>query len=91
MTIMLVNRSLSQATDVQVAVTNFPTAATPYKLLRLANLPAGETFRSHTDNALQADSVTLEDGAMNLSLPPLSVTAVLLWNDSGDDPAARGR
>ncbi len=91
LTIMLVNRSLSQATPIQLTIANLPATASPYKTLTLSNLPATETFRSHTDNALQADTVTLEDGTMNLSLPPLSITAVLVWNQSEVDSARPGR
>jgi hypothetical protein len=91
MTIMLVNRALSQPTNVQMTITNFPTTAGPYRILQLANLPTAETFHSHTENALQEDTLAFVNGRTNLSLPPLSVTAILLTNQSGDDRAARGR
>jgi hypothetical protein len=79
LTILLVNPSLSASTSVRVVVSNFPAPNGKYKLLRLSNLPAAETFRSHTDNALQEDAVTLQDGVIDLALPPLSVNAILLW------------
>jgi len=91
MTVVLVNRSLSANTNVNLAVANFPLVRTEYEVLRLSGLPSAETFHSHTDNALQEDAVTVENGAMSLTLPPLSVSAVLLWNepaDSSPDPGS---
>jgi hypothetical protein len=78
MTIMLVNRSLDQNTDTRVTVTGFPVTGSTYRVLRLSDLPAGETFRSHADNALREDTATVEDGVLHLTMPPLSVSAVLL-------------
>jgi hypothetical protein len=83
MTIMVVNRSSARNTSVQVVVSDFPTAGSEYRILRLCNLPAGETFRSHTDNALQEDTAVIQDGVMHLTLPPLSVIAILLWGRTG--------
>ncbi|GAG22124.1 unnamed protein product, partial [marine sediment metagenome] len=46
--------------------------------LMLDDLPDHETFKSHTDNALKEGTVTVNEGSFQLSLPPLSVTVVLL-------------
>ncbi len=80
MTVILVNRSLDMSETVQVAVANFPVSDEVCRILTLADLPNEETFRSHTDNALQETSVTIQAGAtrLTLALPPLSVSAVLL-------------
>jgi hypothetical protein len=78
MTIMLVNRSLERDTPVRVTVANFPLADGGYRILRLSDLPAGETFHSHTDNALREDTAVALEGAMDLILPPLSISAILL-------------
>jgi hypothetical protein len=88
LTILLVNRSLSASTSTRVVVSNFAAPDGQYQLLRLANLPATETFLSHTANALQEDTVTFQDGTLNLTLPPLSVSAILLWTtgDGESDP-----
>jgi hypothetical protein len=91
MTIMLVNRALSQPTNVQMTIANFRTTISESRILQLSNLPTTETFRSHTDSALWEDTVTTDNGQMTLSLPPLSMTAVLLWNQSDRDPGARNR
>jgi hypothetical protein len=78
MTVILVNRSLARNTNVHVRVANSPVTDGACKLLRLCNLPAQETFKSHTNNALQQSTATIEAGEMRLTLPPASVTAVLL-------------
>ena len=87
MTVVLVNRSLSGNTNVNLAVANFPLGRTEYEVLRLSGLPSTETFHSHTDNAIQEDTAAIEDGVMRLALPPLSVSAILLWNQPADDAA----
>jgi hypothetical protein len=84
MTILLVNRSLDQDKDVRITVANFPVADGTYRVLQLHNLPTGETFHSHTDNALWEDTVIALEGVMDLTLPPLSVSALLL---SVQDPS----
>ena len=78
MTVMLVNRSLDQSSDVSLHPSHFTVADGAYPSLSLSDLPAGETFKSHSDNALQHASVTADQGILALSLPALSVTAVLL-------------
>jgi hypothetical protein len=90
MTVVLVNRSLSGNTNVHLTPANFPLLSNEYKVLRLSGLPSAETFRSHTDNALEEDAVTVENGVMHLTLPPLSVSAILLWNEPADSSAAPG-
>jgi hypothetical protein len=90
MTVVLVNRSISGATNVKLAVANFTLARTEYEVLRLSGLPSTETFHSHTDNALQEDAVAVEDGVMRLTLPPLSVSAILLWNEPANSSADPG-
>jgi hypothetical protein len=78
MTIVLANRSTGRNTNVGITVSNFLVADGDYSMLRLCNLPATETFHSHTDNALTQSTANIAGGRMNLTLPPLSVTAVLL-------------
>jgi alpha-L-arabinofuranosidase len=81
MTIILVNRSLDRATEAHVTLADFPLTRSAYTTLTLSGLPTSETFRSHTDNALQEGAVLVTDGRMDLSLLPLSVVAVLLWDE----------
>lgn len=77
-TVVLVNRSLNQtkATSVSLAGLSIPDRS--YSTLQLADLPATETFVSHSVNALRAGSVSVATGQFSISLPPLSVTSVLL-------------
>jgi hypothetical protein len=77
MTIILVNRSTSNQQNVSVTVNNFPISGS-YNTLALYNLPGNETFVSHTSNALKAGTVSASNNVFTATLPPLSVTAVLL-------------
>jgi hypothetical protein len=85
-TLIFVCRSLNQVVDVSTTVQNFLISDGPYDTLSLSSLPNTETFRSHLDNALEAGTVSVNDGAMNMSLPPLSVTAVLLTGQLQGNP-----
>lgn len=78
MTIILVNRSLSEVQDVTVFMNNFSIGNGAYTSLMLYNLPGNETFESHTNNALEAGIVTVQDDSFTISLPALSITAVIL-------------
>jgi hypothetical protein len=78
MTVILVNRSLSRNTNVRVSLADFPVTDGACQVLRLCDLPSQETFKSHTNNALQQSTATIEGAQMSLALPPVSVTAVLL-------------
>jgi hypothetical protein len=85
-TLIFVCRSLDQTIDVSATVQNFLIADGPYNTLSLSNLPNTETFCSHQDNALKAGIVSVHNGMMNMSLPPLSVTAVLLSGQMQENP-----
>lgn len=78
LTVVLVNRALTASKSVAVSLAHTALPDGPYETLQLANLPATETFVSHTDNALRTDSVTVTGGQFALTLPPLSITSVLL-------------
>jgi len=77
-TVILVNRSTTgtQNTSVNLANLNLPDGV--YTKLTLSNLPANETFISHTQNALQKGTVQMTNKSFSVSLAPLSVTAILL-------------
>ena len=77
-TIILVNRSLTAVKNVNVKLTEFMAANGNYTYKQLKQLPANETFESHTKNALQTANVNLSNNSFLMDLPPLSVTAVLL-------------
>jgi len=78
MTVMLVNRSLTETKKTTVNLTNFSVTNGSYNSLMLNSLPGTETFVSHTTNALKAGTVAVSNNSFTISLPPLSVTAVIL-------------
>lgn len=78
MTVIIVNRDRTAAKNVAVNLSNFTAANGSYKTLQLASLPAGETFKSHTNNALKTNSVVVNDNSFTILVPALSTTAVLI-------------
>jgi archaellum component FlaF (FlaF/FlaG flagellin family) len=79
MTIILVNRDQNTVINTTVTVNGFTISGTSFPTLQLDNLQNGqETFKSHTDNALKAGTVTTSGNTFSLDLPTISVTAVVL-------------
>jgi hypothetical protein len=77
-TVILVNRSLSNNEDVTVTLNNFSVDAGTHTSLLLHNLPSGETFESHASNALVNGTINVSNNSFSITLPALSATAVLL-------------
>lgn len=77
-TVVLVNRALTASNTTTVSLTNAAMPEGTYDTLQLANLPATETFVSHTQNALATSTVNVTGNQFSLTLPPLSITSVLL-------------
>ncbi len=78
LTVMLVNRDMSGSRTVTINLSNFNVANGNYQTLRLASLPATETFVSHTQNALQQGTVAVNANSLTITVPALSTTAILL-------------
>jgi len=78
MTVIIVNRNMSSARNVTVNLNGFSAADGNYSTLQLSSLPATETFISHTNNALKLNAVTVSLNSLVVSVPALSVTAVIL-------------
>jgi len=78
MTIILVNRDLSASRTATVNIAGFSVSNGSYKVLELSSLPSGETFVSHTSNALKSRTVAVSGNSFNLTLPSVSTTAVIL-------------
>lgn len=77
--VQLVNRSLSGTKTVTLHVEDFIPSVIPQQILSLYNLPEQtETFLSHTSNALEQTRVLPQDRSLTITLPPLSVSAVVL-------------
>jgi len=92
LTIIFVNRAEKDAQDIQLKLSNFD-ATVKFKTLTLSGI-TGETFVSHTNNALKEDAATanVQGGAtsatgatankFSLNLPAKSITALLLTTDT---------
>ena len=78
MTVMIVNRDMTSPRTVTVNITGFAAPDASVKTLQLASLPASETFKSHTSNALKTGSVAVASNSFTITVPKLSTTAVLL-------------
>jgi hypothetical protein len=78
MTVILVNRSLTETKSTTVNISNFSIPNGSYQTLRLSKLPTTETFKSHSQNALQSAHIDVNSQSFPISLPPLSITAVVL-------------
>ncbi len=78
LTVILVNRSLNTTYNSEVELSNFTLADGNYTVLTLSDLPSNETFESHTENALVTQTITVNSGSFTISMPPLSISAVLL-------------
>ncbi|MCF0069654.1 T9SS type A sorting domain-containing protein [Dyadobacter sp. CY261] len=82
LTVMLINRDMAASRTVTINLSNFTIANGNYKTLRLASLPATETFVSDTQNALQESTVPVSSNSLTITVPALSTTAILLANES---------
>lgn len=79
LTVLLVNRSdAAQAVDVRL--NHFVPMQEKIAMYTLSELPAVETFVSHTKNALKKSEVDIAGNTLNVSLPPMSVTSIQLRN-----------
>jgi len=78
LTVILINRSETETKNTDVNIANFTLKDGNYESFQLADLPANETFKSHTKNALVASTASVANQTLTVSLPPLSVTAVVL-------------
>ena len=82
LTVILVNREINESREVTVNLDNFLAADGDYGYLMLSGLPVNETFNSAADNALKSGAVCAYSGSFTLTLPALSITAVLLTGES---------
>jgi hypothetical protein len=78
LTVILVNRYQDQSQSVKINLSNYTVDNGSYNTLTLEGLPAAETFRSHTDNALKKNTATVSNNSLTITLPKMSVTAVML-------------
>ena len=78
-TIVLVNRSVSQSKTVVINFPDFLAANQAVKTLTLSNLPVGtETFVSHSSNALQPANISPQNNTLQVTLAPMSITSLIV-------------
>jgi alpha-L-arabinofuranosidase len=84
LTVILLNRSAHETASVQIALSGFKPVPGPATTLQLAELPEDRrTFMSDTDNALRRGSAPVGKSGVTVSLPPYSITAVVLGGTVG--------
>ncbi|MDR2148589.1 MAG: T9SS type A sorting domain-containing protein [Tannerella sp.] len=76
LTVILVNRDVNNELPVNVSLQNAVSTMRSVDYYRLSNLPAGETFVSGENNALQKGQTDVGKDNFSMTLPKLSVTAV---------------
>lgn len=89
MTVILVNRDVATSRAATVNLKGFAPNRCD-TALQLSGL-SGETFLSHSSNALKKVDVTLSGASFTLSLPALSVTAVRLSGNGSTPTGIFGR
>lgn len=77
-TIVFVNHSQSQTVQASTLVSNFTLQDGSYNSYTLSNLPSNETFVSKSQNALVSSLSSASGGVLSVSIPALSVKAVIL-------------
>ncbi|MEK7476898.1 MAG: glycoside hydrolase family 44 protein [Candidatus Coatesbacteria bacterium] len=88
MTLILVNRDGTAARQASIALTGFRPKAGPATVLRLANLPDQKrTFVSRQKNALTRGTAKVSGESVGVTLPPWSITAVILTGKPAAVPA----
>ncbi len=79
MTVIVVNRDMKSSRKVNININGFAVNDGNYTSLQLSSLPlTTETFVSHTSNALKTGSVAAKANFISITVPSLSVTAILL-------------
>lgn len=81
LTLLLVNRSLTDTRSAQVSFSYFRPDPGVFTSYSLSNLPNTETFVSHTQNALVMGETGSTNNLLTVSLPPLSITSVILTGE----------
>ncbi len=78
MTVVLINRSLTEKKTVSLSFTGYMLGGEKYDMYSLSNLPSTETFVSHTKNALIKREVLQKNNQITVEIDPLSVNTLLL-------------
>ncbi len=87
LTVIFVNRAEKDAQDVNLTISDFKAAGGSAETLTLSGI-TGETFVSHTKNALKKGSVQVSNNTISTSLPAKSITAVLFKGQGSVPPSS---
>ena len=87
LTVIFVNRAEKDAQDVNLTISDFKAAGGSAETLTLSGI-TGETFVSHTKNALKKGSVQVANNKISTSLPAKSITAVLFKGQGSIPPSS---
>ncbi|MDA3929839.1 MAG: T9SS type A sorting domain-containing protein [Prolixibacteraceae bacterium] len=77
-TVIIVNKDMDKERNITVNLNDFSVDDGLYKVLQLASLPKGESFKSHTNNALKEKAVDVNSNLFTITVPALSTTAILI-------------
>ena len=81
LTVIFVNRSQNATQDVNLTLGSFEAADGSVETLSLSGI-TGETFVSHTNNALKKGTAQVASKKVSLTLPAKSITAVLFTTNN---------
>lgn len=81
MTVILVNRAEKESQNVSIEISGLKNMGANATTLTLAGI-TGETFKSHTENALKAGTASVASNKVTLTVPAKSITAVMLTADA---------
>ena len=85
LTVIFVNRAESAAQNVELSLKNFKVNPGEVTTLTLSELK-GETFVSHTQNALKKGTAEVLNNKVSLALPAKSITAVMFATNEPEAP-----
>lgn len=86
MTVILVNRAENSSQTVDLSLSNFEVANGSVKTLTLSGL-SGETFESHTSNALKSGTANVSSKKLTVTLPAKSIMAVIVPKETDALPS----
>jgi len=81
LTVIFVNRSQNATQDINLALNGFEATEGSVETLTLSGI-TGETFVSHTNNALKKGATQIASKKVSMTLPAKSITAVLLTTNN---------
>ena len=76
--VIIVNKDQNNSQSISLALTNVLAQDGNATMYSLSDLPKNETFKSATNNALKQSTVAVKKNTVQLSLPKLSVTAIVI-------------